>query len=83
MNRYKIPTRFYLDHIARELPAGKVIKSGKLFTIVELTDSEYLELLDDASYYADFKGSDDYAENKALVNSAINTIKYLTNKENN
>jgi hypothetical protein len=79
MNRYKIPTLFYLDHANRGLPAGKLIKSGKLFTIVELTDSEYLELLDDAKYYADFKGSDDYAENRSIVNSAINTIKYLTN----
>ena len=77
--KYKIPTLFYLDHVARELPAGKVIKAGKLFTIVELNPAEYAELLDDASYYADFKNTDDYAENRAIVNSAINTIKYLTN----
>ena len=78
--KYKTPTLFYLDHANRGLPAGRVIKAGKLFTIVELSSDEYLDLLDDAKYYADFKGSDDYAENKAIVNSAINTIKYLTNE---
>ena len=82
MKTYRIPTKFYLDHKARELPSGKVIKSGKLFTIVELTNDELTDLIDDASYYASFKGSDDYAENKALVNSAIVTLKYLTKEIN-
>jgi hypothetical protein len=81
MAGYKVPTLFLNDHLNRcddcyENPI-KVIAKGKLLSDVELDENTYQDLKSDADFYADMFGSDDYEENKSIVNSAINTLKRL------
>jgi hypothetical protein len=81
MKEYKVPTLFLKDHLNRcddcyENPI-QVIKQGKLLTIVKLDSSTYQDLFGDADYYSVLKDSDDYAENKSIIDSAINTLKRL------
>lgn len=77
--KVKVPTLFWNDHKYRsEHNVGNVLKAGKLLTEVELTKEQFDDLLSDADCYADFKNcSFDYAENKNIVDSAINTLKRL------
>jgi hypothetical protein len=79
---YAVPTRFYLDHANRcdlclDGNPLKVIKEGRLLTTLDL-DAEMLDdLYSDADYYSSLKGTPDYAENREIVDSAINTLKRL------
>jgi len=76
--KIKVPTLFYKDHQYRTPhSAGTVIKVGKLISEVEFTQEQFDDLLSDADYYASFKGSEDYEENKNIVDSAITTLKRL------
>jgi hypothetical protein len=81
MTNYKVPTLFLNDHLNRcddcyENPI-KIITKGKLLSEVLLDASTYQDLLSDAEVYADMFRSEDYEENKSIVNSAINTLKRL------
>jgi hypothetical protein len=81
MTNYKVPTLFLNDHINRcddcyENPI-KIITKGKLLSEVLLDANTYQDLLSDAEVYADMIRSEDYEENKSIVNSAINTLKRL------
>lgn len=83
MTHYKVPTLFLNDHLNRcddcyENPV-KIIAKGKLLSEVELDANTYQDLKSDAEVYADMYGSEDYEENKSIVNSAINTLKRLSN----
>ena len=83
MANYKVPTLFLKDHLNRcddcyEKPI-KVIAKGKLLSDIELDADTYLDLKSDAEVYANMFGSEDYEENKSIVNSAINTLKRLIN----
>ena len=50
-NTYKLPPRFYLDHIARDCgKSGKVVRSTKNYIIVELDADALDDLLSDALY---------------------------------
>jgi hypothetical protein len=82
MTNYKVPTLFLNDHLNRcddcyENPI-KVISKGKLLSDVELNEHTYQDLKSDAEVYADMFRSEDYEENKSIVNSAISTLKRLT-----
>ncbi len=79
---YAVPTRFYLDHANRcdlclDGNPLKLVKAGKLLTILDLDAAMLDDLYSDADYYSSLKGTPDYAENRAIVDSAINTIKRL------
>jgi hypothetical protein len=50
---YRLPPAFYWDHVARDLPAGRVVRESKRHVFVELDEAERAELLSDARYYAD------------------------------
>lgn len=56
--RYKVSKVFVYDHIERDLLSpDAIVKVLKQYLILELTDEQYFELLDDADYYADGGGS--------------------------
>lgn len=81
MKEYKVPTLFLRDHLNRcddcyENPI-QVIKQGKLLTTVKLDPNTYQDLFSDADWYSVLKDSEDYKENKSIVDSAINTLKRL------
>lgn len=48
-----VPTVFYNDHAARDLPAGEVITEWFGKTTVRATAEEWSEILSDAEFYAD------------------------------
>jgi len=78
MARYSVPSLFYWDHRGRECGAsGVVIKRGKYVTTVELDSEAYTDLFSDAECYAAFVGTDDYAENASVVDSAVRTVARL------
>jgi hypothetical protein len=53
-NTYKLPPRFYLDHIARDCgQSGKVVRSTRNYIIVELDTNALDDLLTDALYYVE------------------------------
>ena len=84
MIKTKVPTLFYKDHLARDCgQTGRILKAGKLLTEVELDWVAYQDLITDAEYYTSFKGTEDYAENKSVVDSATATLARLNNKEAN
>ena len=52
MTTIKVPSRFYYDHVNRDLPAGKVIKDyadGK--SLIEFNEESLNDLLEDAIFY--------------------------------
>jgi hypothetical protein len=71
---FKIPPRFYLDHIARDCgKSGKVVRSTKNYIIVELDADALDDLLTDALYYVEC--ADTFCPPMpALVSSAKATI---------
>ena len=78
--QYKIPPRFYFDHLSRECgKSGKIVRSTKNYLIVELDDIALNDLLSDASYYSE-SGDISDPSIRGLITSARATIKAL-NKE--
>ena len=53
MKLVKIPKRFYQDHIERDLPAPKVVKSTSLHYWINIEDPALSEFLSDAEFYRD------------------------------
>lgn len=49
----KLPAKFYLDHVARSLPAGRLLHEGARHVRVALDHDAFADLLSDAHYYAD------------------------------
>jgi hypothetical protein len=73
-NTYKLPPRFYLDHIARDCgKSGKVVRSTKKYIIVELDADALDDLLTDALYYIECADTFD-PPMPALIASAKATI---------
>ena len=74
--KYKIPPRFYFDHLARECGnSGKIVRSTKNYLIVDLDDIALSDLLDDANYYAE--NGDMSADLRGITLSARATIKAI------
>lgn len=73
-----LPPTFYLDHVARDLPAGRVVKELVKKVRVELDQAGYDDLLDDAEHYCS-----DYTdwELQGLVASARATVAALRKVE--
>jgi hypothetical protein len=80
-NTYKIPPRFYLDHVARGCgETGKIVRSTNNSLTVELDTQALDDLLSDALYYVECADTFD-PPIPGLIASARATIKKL--KENN
>jgi hypothetical protein len=74
---YKIPPRFYLDHIARDCgQTGKIVHSTKNYLIVELDDQALNDLLSDALYYIECADTFD-PPLTGLISSARATVKKI------
>lgn len=74
----KIPKRFYDDHVARDLPAGKVVEDMPRHYRVELNAADYTELLSDADHYVWLGRTGDLdPEYFGLVSSARATVAAL------
>lgn len=48
----KLPRSFYWDHVARDLPAGELVRDCKGHVVVALDQENYDELLSDAKFYS-------------------------------
>src|SRR5690606_29948562 len=75
--RVRVPKAFYDDHVARDLPAGKQLRTLAREYEVELTKAEYDELLGDARHYADPDAGFDERGMLGLKSSARATVKRL------
>jgi hypothetical protein len=74
---YRIPPRFYLDHIARGCgETGKIVHSTKNYLIVELDDQALDDLLSDALYYIECADTFD-PPLTGLISSARATVKKI------
>jgi hypothetical protein len=80
MGTIKITKMFYLDHVARDLPAPPIVKETKSHIWIDATDTRLNELWADASFYADSHsfGVDFGSNLVALVRSAKATEKAIT-----
>ena len=76
MTTISIPTVFYNDHVARDLPGGKVVRVGRVYSEVDLDRASWLDLASDAALYDGFVG-DDYRENRRVCDSATRTLARL------
>lgn len=79
MTTYKLPPAFYFDHIGRDLPGGTIVRQTQTHVYVDLTESDYSELLSDAEFYqAIGAGGNGFGfEYAGLVRSAAATVKAL------
>jgi uncharacterized iron-regulated protein len=74
---YSVPTIFYDDHEGRDCGlTDKVIKRGKLITVVEMDYAGYQDLLTDADYYWDCRTEMDMVSKK-IIRSAFSTLQSL------
>ncbi len=74
---YELPDAFWSDHVARDLPGGRIQKIGSGRVTVELDEAAYRELLSDASHYAKEMGRAGF-EGQGLIASAQATMKRLS-----
>ena len=74
-----VPAIFYWDHrFNRECGnTGVIVKETSRTYTLSLDESAFIDLFSDADYYASMKGSDDYSENRSIVDSAIRTLNTL------
>jgi hypothetical protein len=74
---YKIPTRFYLDHLARDCGnSGKIVKQKSNYLIVELDALALDDLISDALYYIECADTFD-PPMTGLIASARATLKAI------
>jgi hypothetical protein len=74
---YKIPPRFYLDHVARGCgETGKIVLHAKNYLIVELDDQALDDLTSDALYYIECADTFD-PPLTGLISSARATLKKI------
>lgn len=53
VSAYKLPPRFYHDHVARDCLPGVLVRETSRQVVVELDAAAYADLLSDADYYSD------------------------------
>ena len=75
-NLVKIPTKFYCDHLERDLPTPEIVKSSRTHFWIDLNDSALGELLNDAEFYAEI-AADMGSEYLGLASSARATAKAI------
>lgn len=74
----RVPAKFFVDHMERELPTPKDLGGGKTYVWIALNDPATDELLDDARYYSDpygpGAGDRDYAGLRASARATVKAI---------
>lgn len=79
--RVDVPSRFYEDHVGRDLPSGSVVKRLSRTVRVDLDREGFDDLLSDAEHYAsgamDDMYADDFASASGLIRSAAATVRVL------
>ena len=78
MTTYKLPRRFYDDHVYRDFWGGQVIALTKQTVTVELDRETYDELLSDAKFYAQMGAGEFDRHYSGVVKSAVATVGALT-----
>lgn len=73
----EVPRYFYDDHVSRELPAGRVLRTTRRYAWVELNESEFAELLSDARHYSNGFSPEHCHDADRLMASARATVKRL------
>lgn len=73
----QLPPRFYYDHVARDLPAGRVVRATRRHVFVEVGEDERAELLSDARHYASAGNGLDVRDYAGLIASARATVRAL------
>lgn len=73
----RIPRRFYDDHEWRGLPTPVPVKQDKRNVWIALDDEAFVELVNDAEYYAGAYGPDGMGDGGGLVRSATSLLKAL------
>ena len=73
---YRLPPRFYWDHVERDCAGGTLIRETKTYVEVALDRESYDDLLSDARYYSDASQFDSHY--RGLCASARATAKKLT-----
>jgi hypothetical protein len=77
---YRLPPAFYHDHVARDLPGGRIVRETRRHVFVELELEELEELLDDARHYAYSMAVGGF-EGYGLIASARATVRALEGTE--
>ena len=74
----RIPRLFAEDHeAARELPSGDRVNVNKRYITYKANNTELVEWLDDARFYADekyWRDASEFDEIKSIVNSAKRAV---------
>jgi hypothetical protein len=77
MKVYRLPPKFYDDHVARDLDGGTVVRRSERRVTVELDAEQFADLLDDAEFYVEM-GTREYGPDYApLIKSAAATARAL------
>ncbi|MAA66809.1 MAG: hypothetical protein CL581_18800 [Alteromonadaceae bacterium] len=78
-NTYKIPKRYYIDHVECDCEAPEIIRETKTHYFISAEENEALaELRSRATHYADDMGGDYYANGcGGIVASARATLKVI------
>lgn len=76
MSLIKLPSRFFVDHMERDLDTPVVVKETQTHVWVNLDDPAMAELESDAEYYSDHTGFDRaYFGLCASARATLNAIK--------
>jgi hypothetical protein len=79
MQTYRIPKRYYIDHVECDCEAPEILKETKTHYIISAEETpELLELRSRATHYAEDIGGDYYANGcGGIVASARATLKVI------
>lgn len=73
----RIPFNYWRDRANRELPCGRQVRNTWKAVTVDIRRDDLIDLLDDATYYAEMKGTPDGRENPEMVRYAIRALESI------
>lgn len=73
----RVPNKFYDDRAGRELACGRIEKRTAMGTTVVIRRDDLIDLLDDATYYYEMKGSLDAADNDETIKDAVRVLESI------
>jgi hypothetical protein len=74
---YKLPPKFYDDHVSRDLDGGTVLHRSERRVTVELDAEQFADLLDDAQFYVEMGTREFGTDYAPLIKSAAATARAL------
>ena len=73
-----LPLTFYKDHLSRGCGStAEIVGQNKKFITVILDEEAWIDIYSDADFYISFIKTEDYSENKSIVDSAVRTMAKL------